>query len=422
MTRIFWFLSQIASKLWFCATFYGVAAIITALAAIYFRQFIPDELPQKIGADAVDSILNILAASMLSVTIFSLSTMVSAYSAVTSSVTPRATKLLLEDKLSHRALSTFLGSFIFSIVGIIALKTGLYGDKGRFILFAVTIFVIVIIVVTLLRWIEYLARLGRVNETIDRVEHATHDALLTRLKKPYLGGQPLIEDVEIPSVHIPVLAGITGYVQHIDMPHLNNVAKEHNAEIYVLALPGKFLDENISLALVCGAQNPDIADKIRKGFITGPERSYQQDPRFGLAVLHEIACRALSPAVNDPGTAIQVIGTVVRILTLWTKRNEYLGENYEADYLRVYVPALNINDLYDDFFPPVSRDAAGNLEVHLRLQRAYEALSRSQCEELKQAAMHHSDLSLKRALKHLDLEEDKKTIEAAHDFDKSGLR
>jgi len=62
--------------------------------------------------------------------VFSVSTMVAAYGAATSNVTPRATRLLMEDNTSQNVLGTFIGSFLFSLVGIIALGTGLYGAAG----------------------------------------------------------------------------------------------------------------------------------------------------------------------------------------------------------------------------------------------------------------------------------------------------
>jgi uncharacterized membrane protein len=46
-------------------------------------------------------------------------------------------------------------------------------------------------------------------------------------------------------------------------------------------------------------------------------RYFDEDPRFGLITLSEIASRALSPAVNDPGTAIQIISSYVRLFSLW---------------------------------------------------------------------------------------------------------
>src|SRR5690606_1857177 len=115
----------------------ALIGVVTAAAGVVLAPFVPDSWTITIGAQAIDGILNVLASSMLAVTVFSVSTMVSAYSAATSNVTPRATKLLLQDKPSQNVLGTFIGSFLFSLVGIIALSTGLYGSQGRAILLVV---------------------------------------------------------------------------------------------------------------------------------------------------------------------------------------------------------------------------------------------------------------------------------------------
>lgn len=74
---------------------------------------IPESVSVKVGAEAVDNILNILASSMLAVTTFSLSIMVTAYGSATTNVTPRATRLVVEDVTTQNVLATFIGSFIF---------------------------------------------------------------------------------------------------------------------------------------------------------------------------------------------------------------------------------------------------------------------------------------------------------------------
>ena len=92
-SRLQWLLLQLGRKLWVRASLFSVLAVGTAFVALLAKPYIPDDLQTKIGADAVDNILGIIASSMLAVTTFSLRTMVSAYSAATSNVTPRATKL-----------------------------------------------------------------------------------------------------------------------------------------------------------------------------------------------------------------------------------------------------------------------------------------------------------------------------------------
>lgn len=92
-----------------------MVAIITALLSILFRSMIPESVSVKVGAEAVDNILNILASSMLAVTTFSLSIMVTAYGSATTNVTPRATRLVVEDVTTQNVLATL--SVLFSSTG-----------------------------------------------------------------------------------------------------------------------------------------------------------------------------------------------------------------------------------------------------------------------------------------------------------------
>ena len=212
-----WALARLTKSLWFRASLFSLLGIATALIAIFFKGFVPASLPTQIGADAVDKILGIIASSMLAVTTFSLSTMVSAYSAASSGVTPRATTLVMEDSTTQNALATFIGSFLFSLVGIIALSTGAYGAQGRVVLFTVTIGVVILIVYTLLRWIDHLSKLGRVGETIDRVERATLEAIQSRMKWPFLGAAEYPAELGRPTSTPVVVRPETGYVRHIDV-------------------------------------------------------------------------------------------------------------------------------------------------------------------------------------------------------------
>ncbi len=112
ISRWKWMLKQTIKKLWFRATLFAIVAIITALLSILFKSMIPESVSVKVGAEAVDNILNILASSMLAVTTFSLSIMVTAYGSATTNVTPRATRLVVEDVTTQNVLATFIGSFL----------------------------------------------------------------------------------------------------------------------------------------------------------------------------------------------------------------------------------------------------------------------------------------------------------------------
>jgi uncharacterized membrane protein len=143
--------------------------------------------------------------------------------------------------------------------------------------------------------------------------------------------------------------------------------------IWVLAPPGAFVHEERPLARV-RADRPvsaKLAQRLRAAFDISGSRTFDQDPRFGFVVLGEIASRALSPAVNDPGSALDVIGTALRLLTVWRKS---LPSDPSASDDGVRLPPIGYADLLDDVFRPIATDGAASFSVALRLQKAFAAL------------------------------------------------
>lgn len=398
MPRWRWLLMQLTRRLWFRATLIAVLGVLAALVATLADQFHSLDFPFSIDAQAIESILNIIATSMLAVTTFSLSIMTAANNAATSNATPRATRLLIEDRITQNTLSTFVGSFLFGIVGIVALKVGAYGERGRVILFLVTIAVIILIVGSLLRWIDHLTTLGRVSETADRVENVAQKALEDRAKHPCLSCTPLLDLDAVPQNAQSVQAQVIGYVQHIDISALAACAKSLDRAIYVVALPGTFIFANTPLARVKGtdALDPEAHEVIRRAFTIGDQRSFDQDPRFGLAVLSEIACRALSPGINDYGTAIDIIGRVTRQLSQWAE-GPADGEAHDPQYPDVHAPPITAEDLFEDAFMLIARDGAAMIEIQLRVRKALLSLSRIGDQAFRKAAQAQAEIALQRA-------------------------
>lgn len=427
MPRWKWLITKITNRLWFRSSIFCLAGIGSALLALYGKTFIPDEFSRTLEPGAIEDILNIIASSMLAVTIFSLTTMVAAFRAVTDNATPRSTKLLISDRAAQNALSTFLGSFIFSLVGIITIKLGLYEDSGRIILFVITIGVITLVVATMLSWIEYLIKLGRVGETIKRIEQAATEAISNTAKDPYFGAKPFNQDKDkLPSKVTEVYQNKIGYLQHIDMASLNSVCDDQGVEIYVNIIPGSFCDGSTSIASVKGTCGDDDIDKIRNAFMIDEVRSFTQDPRYGLIVLSEIASKALSPGINDPGTAIAVIVSMTRILSYWQNKKEPISseekdklenkdgsQNGDSDgipvikYPSIHMPCVDVSSMFNGAFNAIARDGASILEVQLYLQKSFKSLSEMAADDFKENAERHSYLSYQRALAEMSIQEDK---------------
>jgi len=352
----------------------------------------------------VETLLQVMAASMLVIATLSVASMVSAYSSASGSATPRSFPLIAADDQSQNALSTFVGAFIFSIVALIALKNGYYQQGGFSALFALTMLVFTFVVLTFVRWVDGIARLGRLGNTIDKVEVATEQALEQRSANPTLGGRRFKGGDESGE---PVVGDIIGYVQHIKMDVLQSYGEQADCKTYVTSLPGTFSVPGRPLAYVQGIDVDHAL--VRSAFIVGDDRTYVDDPRFGLVVLSEIAGRALSPAVNDPGTAIDIVGTFVRLFARYGQTDKL----YDCRYDRVYVQETSVHDMFDDAFTAIARDGAGCVEVAVRLQKAFRALATLENQSIRDAARHHSQLALIRAEHSLRLAQEIEIVRAA---------
>lgn len=416
MSKWRWLLLQLTRELWFRATLLGILGVSVSIAAAMSDRFVPEEFPFSISEDAIESLLTIITTSMLAVTTFSLGIMSSAFATAASTTTPRASRLLAEDQLSQNVLATFIGAFLFGIVGLVALKGGAYGDNGRIVLFIFTIVVLALVVIYLMRWVDHLMMFGRVSDTTERVENAARKAIETRVLNPYLGGCPIGKFADnIPSSAIAIKAYNTGYVINIDMPELTDFIKKHGGRVVIKAIPGTFVYEGSVLAWI----DPDnivhdqdeLIEEAKQAFTISSDRTYDQDPRFGVTVLSEIAQRALSPGINDPGTAIDVIGRQARLLTIWGDNIRHASP-YECEYPGIYVPPLKSRDLLQDAFQLIAREGAAMIEVQVRLRRTLSALAEIGDADFRAAAIEQADKAMRRAEKNMELKDDLEALKA----------
>ena len=410
-SHILFALRRLRERLWARPLVMCVLSIGAVFCATLADRFAPAEFLPRIQADSLESLLTIQASSMMVIATFAVASMVSAYASASTAATPRAFALVVADDVSQNALSTFIGAFIFSIVALTASQNGFFERAGMFTLFALTLFVFAVVILTFVRWVDRIARLGRMGSTIEAVERATAQAMRRRSAKPLLGGVPMRP---LQARGEAILASRVGYVQHVDVDALQACTEASQARVQVVALPGTFAAPGVALAylqLPPGAKDDVDRERLAAAFLIGNQRQFDDDPRFGLVVLSQIAGRALSPAVNDPGTAIDIIGTLVRLFAQWAEPVAAVDEAAGINH-RVEVPALAVQDMFDDAFTSLARDGAGSIEVAIRLQKAFRSLARLDDAPIQQAASLHARTALERARLALALPQDVRTLEA----------
>ena len=340
---------------------------------------------------------------MLTVTTFSLTVMVSVHRAAAAQFTPRALRELLKDTTTQTVLATFVGAWIFALSGIVLTSTTFFGDKEIAALYLATIVVLGLIVIVTLRWIIHLQALGSLIDTAARMETEAERAIRLRLTL----ATETLHEAEIPHDAQRVAARETGFVRVVYEQALQQAAEAAGAQVYLVTPPGSFVQAGDTLAMI-STGDAQLEQAVIENVQVGLLRSTEQDPRFAVIQLAELGSKALSPGINDLGTAIDVIGRLARVLRAWEDR-----ENHLPPCPRVWAPVVDPQSLLWDAFGGISRDGAQLAEVQVALQKRLAGLGGRCDPELTAAVAETARLAYLRAREALTFPEDRRRLDAA---------
>ena len=233
------------------------------------------------------------------------------------SLSPRL-NLFRDDPIVWRTFGLGIGVFVFSVTAALAIgndpKVSVVVPAAEVIAVLVTLALIRTLVVKAFASIQLapalsaIATQGRV--TIDDLYRCPHAS--DRQPAPRLA--PLTRTVTWP--HRQAI------LQQLDLRRL--LGGTGSAVIVLRARIGDTLQEGAPVADLHGGDMTDAA--VLGGIVAGPERTFRQDPMFAFRLLADIGLRALSPAVNDPATAVQVLDTIESLLLPLASRDLDVAE------------------------------------------------------------------------------------------------
>lgn len=387
--------AQLERELWLRPALASLFAIAMALLAYWLGGRYEGKIALKIDEESLVALLSIFASSMLSVATFTVSAIVAAASTVSTSTTYRASQYVLSDKKAQLVLSAFIAAFIYSIFSILALKAFEYGAVGRFILFLGLLLIVSFVLIAFINWVDHAMQLGR-QETI--LTKLTEVALASINPETVHHWGARAWDGRVPPDSCAVYPQTYGYVVGLDMSRLQAKAEEMQATIILATRPGEVSEVTAAIAYISPASTAtdEFITTVCTAVAIGQRREATDDLRFNLINLTETADRALSSAVNDPGTAINVLHLQLKVLAHWAEVSQQ-SPTTELSYQRLSVLPMTAEELVTDSFSPIARDGAGFIEVGIRLQKVLLALVRLNYPPLTQAAQHMSAVALELA-------------------------
>ncbi len=271
------------------------------------------------GPSAAREVLSTIASSLVTVTSLTFSLTVVTLQLASSQFSPRLLRTFARDRFVQRTLALFLATFAYALTVLRSIRD----ENARSAAFvpevSVTIAYLLALasVVGLVFFLAHLVREIRVEAMINTVRAdavATASGLFRELDSDDNKSTPLPQPPPSASM---IAAAASGFLVAVDEEALLNAAVRADAVILLDRKPGEYLVVGTPVAFAWANDTgaaldddalADLRSSVDAAVNTGDERTPVQDVGYGLRQLTDVAVKALSPGINDPTTAIHVLG------------------------------------------------------------------------------------------------------------------
>lgn len=318
--RIRWRAAQerFRGSLFYLPAVYVIGAALLAGATTWFDRAFAGELPKiplllPTTVASARAILSTIAGATITVAGVVFSLTVIAVQLASSQFSPRVLRGFLRDRFSQRVIGVVMATFTYCLLVLAATPTPRTDEQTvQNVSVTVAVFLAVVAVLAIVAFLDHSARSMQVGEVIRRSSDETRELIREHLVELGEGADPAFapnRPGDPPDLE--VTARTEGWVQQIDDSALLSALPE-GAELHVRVRAGSYVTPATLLAEVWsegldGDDADEVSDDVRGAVHTGHERTMQQDMSFGIRQLVDIGLRALSPGINDPTTAIEVI-------------------------------------------------------------------------------------------------------------------
>jgi uncharacterized membrane protein len=225
----------------------------------------------------------------------------------------------------------------------------------------------------LLFFIHHISRAISVNHIVDRIAADTIAMIDQMMPWPHRHDRLADAVVASSGWEADVVNKVSGYIRFVDRKRLVGLAKTYRVKINVLRRVGHFVPAGVPLLAVSkdGRLTPEGMAELRGAFDFGPTRTLQQDVEFGVLQIVDIALKAISPAVNDPSTAINCVDQLSSIMIRFASREPPEAVLYDPPgTMRVVIPWIGFDRLLEAAFEQIRLYSKSDVAVSLRLLRA----------------------------------------------------
>jgi uncharacterized membrane protein len=313
-------------SLWLVPVVFGLAGLGLAIGLVELDKSTRSFDALDFSSSTATQLLTATVGAAVAFTGFAFSVLLLVVQLASSQLSPRAMRVAYQSRLARISLGLWVGTLTYTLV-LLESVTGAFVPQISIAVAGGLVLVSVVTFLLLVGRISRILRPGPMAErlrdeglrSIDRLHALQHGAPGAAAESPVPTGAP---------TWVVRHAGGGGIVQAVDAGEIVRWAAGADGLVVTAGFVGDYVASGAELLRGYGGEPSRVAG-LRRAVAVGAERTLEQDPMYAVRILVDIAIRALSPAVNDPTTAVQVIKRVVELLRALGGRQ--LGDSIHRD-------------------------------------------------------------------------------------------
>jgi uncharacterized membrane protein len=393
---------------WFAPLVMSLGAILLAWAMYWVDVRIPNELLQNIPLILNGSVVELrgtliaIATTTLATAgvVFTLLTL--PLSTVAAQYGSRLLRVFLGDRITQLVLGMFVGTFVYCIAAATSLPPARVQFEGPQLTATIGLLLMLATFASLILLVQHISTMLQAPniaaaagaELLDVVRAEIPDEVRSGADQRQSGQEA--SDTLVEAEGYPVRVRDTGYIQYIDPEYVLTLLRERNLVIRLLCKPGHFVWRGAVVALVwpAGRFDEQLEGQIRHAFQIGNQRTPTQDVEYAVNQLVEMAVRAMSPAINDPFTAMTCLDYVGNGLALFIRQGEKSHHYYDQDgRLRLVLEPITFDELLSAAFDMLRHASCDNASVLLHMLKVIDTISQeAKSPEARQKLLRHVSL------------------------------
>jgi uncharacterized membrane protein len=375
---------------WFFPVVMSLGAILLAWAMYWVDSLIPNEILQESRIvlsgtpGEIRTMLISMAGTILATAgvVFTLLTL--PLSTVAAQYGSRLLRVFLGDRTTQFVLGMFVATFVYCLAAAFSIPPVEVEPDGPQITATVGLYLMLATFASLILLVQHISTMLQAPNIAAAAGAELRDVVLAEIPEQVMrrDGDTDVSNALTNSLAekdaYPVRLTQSGSIQYIDPEYILTLAMENNLVIRLLRKPGQIVWRDTRAALVWPAERVDeeLDHQIRNAFRIGNGRTPTQDVAYGVNQLVEMAVRAMSPAINDPFTAMTCLNYIGEGLALFIKQGEKSPYYYDQNnQLRLILEPITFTELLDGAFTMLRHASCDNTSVLLHMLEVIQTIS-----------------------------------------------